>query len=127
MTPAYTRIVARVLLRVASRESVAWSITCSVQSMVTFFVSIFRYKAEIVRAVTQEEKGHDALGLTNQHQRRGIMLSLPLVFLAYSVAGFITGVVIHSFRSAIINLASAGSPIAAKFDEYMDMAAHEIF
>ncbi|KIJ06865.1 hypothetical protein PAXINDRAFT_19933, partial [Paxillus involutus ATCC 200175] len=56
--------------------------------------------------------------LTNQHQRRGIMLSLPLVFLAYSVAGFITGVVIHSFRSAIINLASAGSPIAAKFDEY---------
>jgi hypothetical protein len=60
-------------------------------------------------------------GLTNQHQRRGIMLSLPLVFLAYSVAGFITGVVIHSFRSAIINLASAGSPIAAKFDEYMDI------
>ena len=46
------------------------------------------------------------------------MLSLPLVFLAYSVAGFVTGVVIYSFRSATINLASAGSPVAAKFDEY---------
>jgi len=48
-------------------------------------------------------------------QRRSIMLSLPLVFLAYSVAGFIMGVVIYSFRSATINLAHAGMPVAAKF------------
>lgn len=51
-------------------------------------------------------------------QRRSIMLSLPLVFLAYSVAGFVTGVVIYSFRSTTLNLASAGSPVAAKFEEY---------
>ena len=51
-------------------------------------------------------------------QRRSIMLSLPLVFLVYSVAGFITGVVIYSFRSATINFAHAGMPVAAKFDEY---------
>jgi len=45
------------------------------------------------------------------------MLSLPLVFLAYSVAGFTTGVVIYSFRSAT-NFAHAGMPITPKFDEY---------
>lgn len=49
------------------------------------------------------------------------MLSLPLVFLAYSVAGFVTGVVVYSFRSATLNLASAGSPVVAKFDEYTRM------
>jgi len=46
------------------------------------------------------------------------MLSLPLVFLAYSVAGFTTGVVIYSFRSATINFAHAGMPVTPKFDEY---------
>lgn len=46
------------------------------------------------------------------------MLSIPLVFLAYSVAGFVTGVVVYSFRSSTLNLASVGSPVAAKFDEY---------
>lgn len=46
------------------------------------------------------------------------MLSLPLVFLAYSVAGFVTGVVIYSFRSATINLASVGSPVGVRFEEY---------
>jgi len=51
-------------------------------------------------------------------QRRSIMPSLPLVFLAYSVAGFITGVVIYSLRSATINFAHAGMPVATKFDEY---------
>ncbi|KAF8839287.1 hypothetical protein BDN67DRAFT_905823 [Paxillus ammoniavirescens] len=89
------------------------AITCSVLSMVTSFVSIFRYKAEMARGVSQPA-GEGFMTLS----RRSIMLSLPLVFLAYSVAGFITGVVIYSFRSATINLASAGSPIAAKFDEY---------
>ncbi|KIJ07455.1 hypothetical protein PAXINDRAFT_19360 [Paxillus involutus ATCC 200175] len=89
------------------------AITCSVLSMVTSFVSTFRYKAEMARGVSHSA-GEGFMTLS----RRSIMLSLPLVFLAYSVAGFITGVVIYSFRSATINLASAGSPIAAKFDEY---------
>jgi len=47
------------------------------------------------------------------------MLSLPLVFLAYSVAGFIMGVIVYSFRSTTINFAHAGMPVAAKFDEYV--------
>ncbi|KAF9235233.1 hypothetical protein BU15DRAFT_51639, partial [Melanogaster broomeanus] len=89
------------------------AITCSVLSMVTSFVSIFRYKAEMARGVGLSS-GEGFVMLS----RRSIMLSLPLVFLAYSVAGFITGVVVYSFRSATINLASAGSPVAAKFEEY---------
>lgn len=46
------------------------------------------------------------------------MLSLPLVFLAYSVAGFVTGVVVYSFRTATLNLAGAGMPMGGRFDEY---------
>ncbi|KAI6043675.1 hypothetical protein EDC04DRAFT_2599952 [Pisolithus marmoratus] len=51
--------------------------------------------------------------------RRSILLSLLLVFLAYSVSGFITGVVVYSFRTATINFAHAGMPaVAVRFDEY---------
>ncbi|KAI6152681.1 hypothetical protein BKA82DRAFT_1008437 [Pisolithus tinctorius] len=51
--------------------------------------------------------------------RRSVLLFLPLAFLAYSVAGFITGVVVYSFRTATINFAHAGMPVVAvKFDEY---------
>ncbi|KAG6373906.1 hypothetical protein JVT61DRAFT_6059 [Boletus reticuloceps] len=88
------------------------AITCSVLSMVTSFASIFRYKTEMARGTGPSTEGFVMLS------RRSILLSLPLVFLAYSVAGFVTGVVIYSFRSATINFASAGSPVAAKFDEY---------
>lgn len=30
------------------------------------------------------------------------MMSLPLVFLAYSIAGFVTGIVIYSFRGVSV-------------------------
>ncbi|KIJ11004.1 hypothetical protein PAXINDRAFT_85177, partial [Paxillus involutus ATCC 200175] len=118
LVPAIILSASVTLMSLPGRDSIARigglvAITCSVLSMVTSFVSIFRYKAEIARGVSQPAgEGHTMLS------RRSIMLSPPLVFLAYSVAGFITGVVIYSFRSATINLASAGSPIAAKFDEY---------
>ncbi|KAG9317911.1 hypothetical protein JVU11DRAFT_2142 [Chiua virens] len=88
------------------------AITCSVLSMATSFLSIFRYKAEMARGTGPSAEGFVMLS------RRSFMLSLPLVFLAYSVAGFVTGVVVYSFRSATINFANAGSPMAAKFDEY---------
>ncbi|KAL4076495.1 hypothetical protein J3A83DRAFT_4357484 [Scleroderma citrinum] len=89
------------------------AISCSVLSMVTSFISIFRYKSEMAQGAAQTA-GEGFVLLP----RRSIMLSLPLVFLAYSVAGFITGVVIYSFRSATINFAHAGMPVATKFDEY---------
>lgn len=109
------------------------AITCSVLSMVSSFVSIFRYKAEMARGSGPSAEGFVMLSVRpfslpsrdfridvplRVLQRRSIMLSLPLVFLAYSVAGFVTGVVIYSFRSATLNLAGVGSPVAAKFDEY---------
>ncbi|KAH7887288.1 hypothetical protein F5I97DRAFT_812378 [Phlebopus sp. FC_14] len=89
------------------------AITCSVLSMITSFISIFRYKSEMARGVVGQSAGEGFVMLS----RRSIMLSLPLVFLAYSVAGFITGIVIYSFRSATINLANAGSS-SLKFEEY---------
>ncbi|KAF8555574.1 hypothetical protein OG21DRAFT_856431 [Imleria badia] len=88
------------------------AITCSVLSMVSSFASIFRYKTEMARGSGPSAEGFVMLS------RRSIMLSLPLVFLAYSVAGFVTGVVIYSFRTATLNLASTGSPVAVKFEEY---------
>ncbi|KAI6043667.1 hypothetical protein EDC04DRAFT_2890594 [Pisolithus marmoratus] len=51
--------------------------------------------------------------------RRSTLLSLPLVFVMHFMAGFITGVVVYSFRTATINFAHAGIPaVAVKFDEY---------
>ncbi|KAI6042221.1 hypothetical protein EDC04DRAFT_2971771, partial [Pisolithus marmoratus] len=87
------------------------AISCSVLSMVTSFLSIFRYKAEMAQ-------GSAAVHHAAAAAREGfvflpcpsILLSLPLVFLAYSVAGFITGVVVYSFRTATINFAHAGMP-----------------
>lgn len=96
------------------------AISCSVLSMVTSFLSIFRYKAEMAQGSAAV---HHAAAAAREGfvflPRRSILLSLPLVFLAYSVAGFITGVVIYSFRTATINFAHAGMPaVAIKFDEY---------
>ncbi|KAI6043664.1 hypothetical protein EDC04DRAFT_3138304 [Pisolithus marmoratus] len=95
------------------------AISCSVLSMVTSFLSIFRYKAEMAQGSAAV---HHAAAAAREGfvflPRRSILLSLPLVFLAYSVAGFITGVV-YSFRTATINFAHAGMPaVAVKFDEY---------
>lgn len=96
------------------------AISCSVLSMVTSFLSIFRYKAEMAQGSAAV---HHAAAAAREGfvflPRRSILLSLPLVFLAYSVAGFITGVVVYSFRTATINFAHAGMPaVAIKFDEY---------
>jgi hypothetical protein len=47
-----------------------------------------------------------------------VLLSLPLVFLAYSVAGFITGVVIYSFNGALLNATAGGFPAVSRFDDW---------
>ena len=47
-----------------------------------------------------------------------MLLSLPLVFLAYSVAGFITGVVIYSFNGAMLNATAGGLQVTSKFDDW---------
>ncbi|KAI6042226.1 hypothetical protein EDC04DRAFT_2564534, partial [Pisolithus marmoratus] len=96
------------------------AISCSVLSMITSFLSIFRYKAEMAHgsAVVHHAAAAAREGLVFL-PRRSILLSLPLAFLAYSVAGFITGVVVYSFHTATISFANAGLPVVAvKFDEY---------
>lgn len=74
------------------------AIMCSVLSMTTSFISIMRHKTELAHGTpTSGSEGFVLL------TRRSVLLSLPLVFLAYSVAGFITGVVIYSFNGVVLN------------------------
>ena len=47
-------------------------------------------------------------------QRRTIVLSLPLVFLAYSIVAFISGITLYSFRGKAGDSPSQGVP----FDDY---------
>ncbi|KAG1766884.1 hypothetical protein EV702DRAFT_782332 [Suillus placidus] len=80
------------------------AIMCSVLSMTTSFISIMRHKTELVHGTpTSGSEGFVLL------TRRSVLLSLPLVFLAYSVAGFITGVVIYSFNGVVLNGTANGS------------------
>ncbi|KAG0695996.1 hypothetical protein DFH29DRAFT_244339 [Suillus ampliporus] len=80
------------------------AIMCSVLSMTTSFISIMRHKTELAHGTpTSGSEGFVLL------TRRSVLLSLPLVFLAYSVAGFITGVVIYSFNGVVLNATTNGS------------------
>jgi len=48
-------------------------------------------------------------------QRRSVVMSLPLVFLAYSIIGFIAGIVLYSFRGVTVT----NSDLAVHhFDDY---------
>ncbi|KAJ8595807.1 hypothetical protein M405DRAFT_837623 [Rhizopogon salebrosus TDB-379] len=62
------------------------AIVCSVLNMVTSFIAIIRYKAELTHGtLTSGAEGFVLLSMS----RRSVLLSLLLVFLANSVAGFI--------------------------------------
>ncbi|KAG1743656.1 uncharacterized protein EDB91DRAFT_220431 [Suillus paluster] len=80
------------------------AIMCSVLSMTTSFISIMRHKTELTHGTPAS--GSEGFVLLT---RRSVLLSLPLVFLAYSVAGFITGVVIYSFNGVVVNATANGS------------------
>ncbi len=48
-------------------------------------------------------------------KRRHVLFSLPLVFLAYAIIGFVAGIVLYSFRGMSVT----GSPmISHHFQEY---------
>lgn len=81
------------------------AILCSVLSMFSSFVSIPQYASGTVQGAGRTT-GEDFILLPVSFypslkamvfQRRSIILSLPLIFLAYSVAGLISGVIICSF------------------------------
>lgn len=60
-------------------------------SMASTLVAIFRHKADMD---TISHLGGEGLVIT----RRTLVMSLPIVFLAYSIIGFITGIVLYSIR-----------------------------
>jgi hypothetical protein len=74
------------------------AILCSAASMSASVIALFRYKADVERT----EWHYDMRGGGLMLSRRSIMMSLPLVFLAYSIAGFVTGIVIYSFRGVSV-------------------------
>ena len=51
-------------------------------------------------------------------QRKSVLLSLLLVFLACFVAGFVTEVVIYSFNGVMLNATTNGFPVINRFDDW---------
>jgi len=86
------------------------AILCSAASMSASVIALFRYKADMARTVWHYDMGGAGMMLT----RRSILMSLPLVFLAYSLAGLITSVVIYTFKSPSIT--PPGHPMY--YDDY---------
>ncbi|KAF8165963.1 hypothetical protein B0H34DRAFT_648053 [Crassisporium funariophilum] len=66
-------------------------------SMAATVVAIFRHKADLERPASHV--GVEGLMMIS---RRTVVLSLPMVFLAYSIIGFITGIVLYSFRGVTV-------------------------
>ncbi|OAX30940.1 hypothetical protein K503DRAFT_806541 [Rhizopogon vinicolor AM-OR11-026] len=79
----------------------------SLSSMITSFISIIRYKTELALGTPASGSGGFVL-------LSSVLQSLPLVFLAYSEAGFITGVVIHSFNGAMLNATASGDAVTRR-------------
>ncbi|KAI0076911.1 hypothetical protein K474DRAFT_1662296 [Panus rudis PR-1116 ss-1] len=71
------------------------AILFSASSMVSAVVALFRYKSEFERTVVYV--GGEGLVFL---QRRSIIMSLPLVFLAWAIAAFVTAITFYSFRGA---------------------------
>ena len=86
------------------------AILCSAASMISAVIALFRYKADVERAVVymggeglvmlSVSPFHHTyrLALNETQQRRSIVMSLPLVFLAWGIVAFITAITLYSFR-----------------------------
>ncbi|PIL37575.1 hypothetical protein GSI_01269 [Ganoderma sinense ZZ0214-1] len=71
------------------------AILCSGASMVSAVLALFRYKTEMDRAVFY--LGGEGMMVLS---RRSVIFSLPLVFLAWAITAFMTGITLYSFRGA---------------------------
>ncbi|KZT06446.1 uncharacterized protein LAESUDRAFT_653443 [Laetiporus sulphureus 93-53] len=69
------------------------AILFSASSMVSAVIALFRYKSELEHTV--EHVGGEGLIFLS---RRSIVMSIPLVFLAWAVAAFITGITYYTLR-----------------------------
>lgn len=81
------------------------AILCSAASMTAAVISLFRYKADLESTVFHYDMAGKGLTYLT---KRSIILSLPLVFLAYSGAAFIGAVVLYTFRAS--SSAPPGTP-----------------
>ncbi|EJF62218.1 hypothetical protein BD309DRAFT_991084 [Dichomitus squalens] len=73
------------------------AIVCSGASMVSAVLALFRYKTEMDRTVYY--LGGEGMMVLS---RRSVIFSLPLVFLAWAIAAFMTGITLYSFRGASV-------------------------
>ncbi|KAF9445219.1 hypothetical protein P691DRAFT_282686 [Macrolepiota fuliginosa MF-IS2] len=77
-------------------------------SMAATLVAIFRYKADMVRSAPQISEGVMWIS------QRSLIFSLPMVFLAYALIGFITALVLYSIRGvSVTNAAFVPNRIAS--------------
>ena len=82
--------------------------------MVSAVIALFRYKAELDRTVMY--LGDEGLMVLSS---RSIIFSLPLVFLAWEMASFMTGITLYFFRGATV---SSGMKIRRPFEPYTHWA-----
>ncbi|KAF8804295.1 hypothetical protein BYT27DRAFT_6700590 [Phlegmacium glaucopus] len=81
-----------------SRTAGMVAIVFATFSMASTVVAIFRHKADLERPISNV--GIEGMMVIT---RRTVILSLPLVFLAYSVLAVTTGIVLYSFRGVILS------------------------
>jgi len=80
-------------------------------TMVATGVAVLRHKTDLERRVPHI--GVEGLMVVS---RRTVALSLPLVFLAYSIIAFVTGIVLYSYRG--VSITDPSSP-KNPFEDYM--------
>ncbi|EED79287.1 predicted protein [Postia placenta Mad-698-R] len=90
--------------RAEALDALSWSYTAgllailfSASSMISAVVALLQYKADAER--TMVYVGGEGLVLLT---RRSIIMSLPLVFLAWATITFVSGVTYYSFRDTIL-------------------------
>ncbi|KAF8505744.1 hypothetical protein F5888DRAFT_1604830, partial [Russula emetica] len=69
------------------------AILLSASSLISAVIALFRYKSDIENPIAYP-RGEGLVLLS----RRSVLLSLPLVFLLYAIAAFITGIMLYAFR-----------------------------
>jgi hypothetical protein len=94
-----------------SRVAGFLAILLSASSLISAVIALFRYKADIENPIMYP-RGEGLVLLSvcalefcprkaNMNwnlKRRSVLLSLPLVFLLYAIAAFITGIALYAFR-----------------------------
>ncbi|KAI0690265.1 hypothetical protein BC835DRAFT_1365422 [Cytidiella melzeri] len=73
------------------------AILFSASSMVSSVVALFKFKADMERTVVYV--GGEGLMILS---KRSIVMSLPVVFLAWAIAAFVTGITFYSFRGVTL-------------------------